>query len=667
MPGLRTIFTLLVFAQVALVWSVIGQYAPTEANGEEPPKPASPKGGLTVWTAEAPTGKFWGNEPTISLAGTGVDGTGKAIALRFEGEGWRGCGLNWKGWFPADAADDVSKYRSLVFHIRQTTKVPDADLTVYLADNLKRKDNNQVGNALSVLRDGGLSRIDDEWRKVVLPVERFAKGTDLNLARVWGINFANSSGKTLGFQIDRIAFTDDCTPIPKFAPGPGYAAIASVRLDGPSYPIRDEVYGVCDLPKDKLTAYGIPINRWGGNRSSRFNWKANADSAGKDWFFKNGGTKADPADNGWIKFARDRQAIGATGYITIPTLGWVARDHTSYAYSVKKYGPQQATEPNHDDVGNGVRKDGRLIRDNDPTDNSILVDPAFMAEGVALVARLAGRGVKYWVLDNEPMLWHETHRDVRKQPLGYDELWDRTVKYAEAVRAADPDAKIAGFCSWGWTDLFYSAADEGVTTTRPTDFNAHAGVPLAEWFIRKCGEYKKANGKPLVDVFDFHWYPQAEIAGRGPYLGTGLDLKFNQLRLRTTRDLWDPTYENESWIKNTGDRKPTAPFAGSGPGSEAQPRDGSVRRRVQLRGGTTFPGPWPRRTCSASSAASGPSWRSSGLTRRGRRNSPGSYSAITTGPAAGSATGPCRRRPRTRIWPCSWRSGRRTGPRRSRS
>jgi hypothetical protein len=562
MPGLRSFFVFLVFAQVGLIWSVVGQYTPTDANGEEPAKTASPKGRLTVWTAESPTGKFWGNDakPTIALGGTGVGGTGKAIALKFAGEGWRGCGLNWKGWFPADAGDDVSKYRSLAFHIRQTTAVPDADLTIYLADNLKRKDTNQVGHGLSVLKDGGVSRIDDEWRKVILPLERFAKGTDLNLARIWGVNFVSSSSKTLGFEIDRIAFTDDCSPIPKFAPGPGYAATATVQVNGPSYPIRDEIYGVCDLPKDKLVAYGIPITRWGGNRSSRFNWKVNADSAGKDWYFKNGGTKTDPENSGWVKFARDRQAVGATGYVTVPTLGWVAKDHNSYGFSVRKYGPQQATEPNHDDVGNGVRKDGGLIRDNDPTDTSIEVGPGFMGEGVGLVVRHAGRsGVKYWALDNEPMLWHETHRDVRKKPLGYDELWDRTVRYAEAIRASHPDAKIAGFCSWGWTDLFYSAADEGGNNyaTRP-DFNAHGGVPLAEWFIRKCGEYKKANGRALVDVFDFHWYPQAELAGRGPYLGTGSDLEFNQLRLRTTRDLWDPAYQNESWVKDTGDRKPTA-------------------------------------------------------------------------------------------------------------
>lgn len=82
-------------------------------------------------------------------------------------------------------------------------------------------------------------------------------------------------------------------------------------------------------------------------------------------------------------------------------------------------------------------------------------------------------------------------------------------------------------------------------------------MPLAEWFIKKCGDYKRDHGKSLVDVFDLHWYPQAERDGRSPYLGRDTSLAFNQLRMRTTRDLWDPTYRQESWIRDASEFKPT--------------------------------------------------------------------------------------------------------------
>jgi hypothetical protein len=158
------------------------------------------------------------------------------------------------------------------------------------------------------------------------------------------------------------------------------------------------------------------------------------------------------------------------------------------------------------------------------------------------------------------MLWHATHRDVHPKQPTYDELWERTVKYAEAIKSADPTAKVAGFCSWGWMDLYYSAADGGADNYRTkADWKAHGKVGLAEWFIKKCVEYKQAHdGKALVDVLDVHWYPQAQVKGQGPYLGKGMGQELNALRMRSTRDLWDAKYEQESWIKNTGNYTPVA-------------------------------------------------------------------------------------------------------------
>jgi hypothetical protein len=558
-PGLRPLIVVLCLGHVFAFWVLSGHYSPGEAPaadrkaGERPP---------TFVTGDDPVGKFWGNEggkKVIDWGGAGIDGKGKAITIQFEGAGWRGCGFNWKGWYPADAATDASRFRVLVFHVRQVTKVADADLTVHLVDNIKRDGNDPPGNGLSVLQDGRLSRIDGDWRKVVLPLDKFARGKPLDLKRLWGIDFSDGSGKSLAFEIDRIGFSDDCAPTPKFPPTAGYSATATVDVGKPGRPIRDEIYGACELTREQVAAYAVPAVRWGGNRSSRYNWKVNADNAGRDWFFKNGGQKVrDPADGGWVKFVRSNQEVGAAPYLTAPMLGYVARDYDSYGFSVKKYGRQQAVEMGHPDVGNGLTPDGKPITGTDWRDTSVESSPEFIADGVRRVVKHAKPGPRYWVLDNEPMLWHDTHRDVRPKPLGYDELWERTVAYAEAIKAADPQAKVAGFCSWGWTDLFYSAADEGGDRyrTKP-DHGAHGRVPLAEWFIRQCGEYKKAHGKALVDVFDFHWYPQAELGGRGPYLGTGMDVPFNQLRLRTTRDLWDPAYTQESWIKNTTDGKAT--------------------------------------------------------------------------------------------------------------
>src|SRR5205809_380473 len=95
---------LIVVACTALV-SVQGQNTST--------KPAP----LIVWSGDNPQGKTWaklGPKGSIKVEdGAGLKG-GKGLVLHLDGKGWRGGGVNWKGWFPADAATDVSQYTALV-------------------------------------------------------------------------------------------------------------------------------------------------------------------------------------------------------------------------------------------------------------------------------------------------------------------------------------------------------------------------------------------------------------------------------------------------------------------------------------------------------------------------------------------------------------------------
>ena len=528
---------------------------------------------LIVWSGDRPEGQTWargGQKSSLKVVtGAGIGDHKRGLELHFDGDGFRGAGVNWKGWYPADACDDATPYNALVFQIRQTSKVAGADLTVGLVDNIKRDKAGSPGNSLTILGDGGIDAIDGTWRRVVLPLAQFAHNQPLQLNRLWEVDFSNFGNQELTFDIDKIGFAVEKVEAPRFKTTGSYAAAAQVVVDKPLHAISDGIYGVCALPREKLIEYGIPITRWGGNPATRYNWRLGVDSAGNDWFFRNRGQLLDRlSDTGYLKTIEANQVIGATTYQTVPTIGWVAKDGSSYGFSVAKYGPQKSTEPGNPDVGNGVRPDGTKVTGNDPRDNSVPASPEFIEQAVRFVVSRAGKadgangapGVKYWVLDNEPMLWNATHRDVRQEPLGYDELWDRTVKYAEAIKRADPTAKVAGYCSWGWTDLYYSGVDAGTDNFRSRpDYLAHDKVGMAEWFIRKCGEYKKEHGgKTLVDVLDVHWYPQGNVKGQGVYMGKGLNQELNALRLRSTRELWDRTYDSESWIHNTDNYSPVA-------------------------------------------------------------------------------------------------------------
>jgi hypothetical protein len=177
----------------------------------------------------------------------------------------------------------------------------------------------------------------------------------------------------------------------------------------------------------------------------------------------------------------------------------------------------------------------------------------------AWIGHLIGRygaadagGVRFYNLDNEPMLWNDTHRDVHPAPASYDELRDRAYLYAAAVKAADPGALTLGPVLWGWTAYFYSALDAASGDdwwNHPQDRNAHGGVPFTEWYLQQMRAYEELHGVRLLDYLDLHYYPQAQ----GVALAPAGNAAIQALRLRSTRSLWDATYADESWIANTDD------------------------------------------------------------------------------------------------------------------
>ena len=238
--------------------------------------------------------------------------------------------------------------------------------------------------------------------------------------------------------------------------------------------------------------------------------------------------------------------------LTVPTLGWVAKDTTSYSFSVARDGRQQQTESYKPDVGNGLKPDGKPLQSPSPTRTSVAMSASDVGEWVQTIrARDAQRGqrsVDTYILDNEPALWSSTHRDVHPEPLTYDELLEKTIAYGTAVRRADPDAKIAGPAEWGWPAYFFSAKDAKVGFQLKPDRRAHGDVPLIEWYLQKLRDHERASGVRILDVVDLHFYPQ----GPGIYGGDEkTDPATSALRIRMTRGLWDPTYRDESWIDDT--------------------------------------------------------------------------------------------------------------------
>ncbi|MEV5707752.1 glycoside hydrolase family 44 protein [Actinoallomurus sp. NPDC052274] len=333
----------------------------------------------------------------------------------------------------------------------------------------------------------------------------------------------------------------------------------SVDTTAARHAISPYIYGMNFADEALARDLRLPVRRWGGNATSRYNFRNDTTNRAADWYFENiPNDNPDPSTlpdgSETDRFVDQDRATGTKTILTLPMIGWVAKDRAkACGFSVAKYGPQQQTDQWAPDCGNGVKPDGTKITGNDPTDTSVEVGPQYAKDWIAhLKGRYGGAadgGVRFYDLDNEPDIWHSTQRDVRPTGLGYDELRDRTYQWAAAVKAADPDAKTLGPVGWGLNSIFYSGLDQDECNrtgcwSNPPDKAAHGGEDLGPWYLDQMRAYEQAHGTRILDYFDIHLYPQQSgVSGSDPG-----DAATQALRLRSTRQLWDPTYVDESWI-----------------------------------------------------------------------------------------------------------------------
>jgi len=331
----------------------------------------------------------------------------------------------------------------------------------------------------------------------------------------------------------------------------GMANPMAVECKSPGQPVSPTIFGVAFADADK--DLGATAHRWGGNTTSRYNPKlGDAWNTANDWFFEN--IKIDSYEVFLAKAAEK----GGRAAITVPMIGWVAKDTTSASFPVAEFGPQEKTDPYKPQYGNGKKPDGKtLIKPGDPSKTSVKLTPEDVGAWVAKIKaadQKRGRKLVFeYILDNETGLWNSTHRDVHPEPVTYDELLEKTIAYGTAIRKADPDAIIAGPAAWGWPEYSFSAKDAAEGFHSKPDRKAHGDQPLLAWYLKKLAEHEKKTGVRVLDVLDVHLYPQADNVqgpdGQGGDGGGGTDRATNERRYRVTRSLWDRSYEDESWIK----------------------------------------------------------------------------------------------------------------------
>ena len=354
---------------------------------------------------------------------------------------------------------------------------------------------------------------------------------------------------------------------------PATAAGPALTVDAANqtHPISPFIYGMSYYNSSSDTAaaqaISLPVDRWGGDGSQRYNYVLDVVNSASDYYFENHYGNTGQQDTGGFNIAVEADAaIGAKTLGTVDVLGWISKDGTSCSYTATAY-PQQFSFDQYDsNCGDGMYPDGVSGCTSasgcsipDPTSEASItstpVGPSWANAWVTYLVSKFGTaaqgGVYAYDLDNEPAWWDAVHRDVHPVASTYDEVTQNELATAQAVKAADPTALINGPVVDNWWNYFYSKKDmeNGWATgpcfapwAGPTDRTAHGGVPFIEYYLQQFAAYETANKVRLLDYLDMHTYFAATYNGNGVGLATAGDTGEQQARVNSTRVFWDPTY-----------------------------------------------------------------------------------------------------------------------------
>ena len=295
----------------------------------------------------------------------------------------------------------------------------------------------------------------------------------------------------------------------------------------------------------------LTFDRAGGNRWTAYNWETNASNAGSDYLYENDdylSSSAVPAEAVRSFIAGD-QSNGLASLMTVQLQGLVAGDEN---------GPVSVTNPPDLTRFKQVVDQKSTVSSAPFTINPSTTNAdVFMDEFVwALDQKFSGMGIfganpthpTFVSLDNEPELWNSTHLEVQgPNPVSSDDYIAKTITMTEALKNQFPDMVIFGPVHYGFQGIYNWQGELGATPNG------------ANWFPDKyltaLSAASATYGKPLVDVYDFHWYAEEYDANGNRSIdltGTTLTDAQVQLIVQSPRNLWDSTFTDSTnsnpWI-----------------------------------------------------------------------------------------------------------------------
>ncbi len=309
----------------------------------------------------------------------------------------------------------------------------------------------------------------------------------------------------------------------------GYDMKITVDLKGEKKEISPLIYGV--------NQYTTPLKdvktnsvRQGGNRMTAYNWETNASNAGSDWKHSsdtNLSESEDPAD--CVQQLSKDAAKYNVGYklTTLQLAGYVSAD---------KKGTVTEEEKAPSDRWNKVV----LTKGSDFADTPDLTDGVvYMDEYVNYIIKKLGdsksaTGIQGYSLDNEPVLWNDTHSRMHPEPVTIEELKTKSIEMAKNVKKLDPNAEVFGPALYGYTAFDHldddDQHDEWEKVKKENNYHWYLDSYLDD--MHKASE---EAGTRLLDVLDIHYY--SESARKGA-----------EDRVQSVRTLYEKGFSENSWI-----------------------------------------------------------------------------------------------------------------------
>ena len=317
-----------------------------------------------------------------------------------------------------------------------------------------------------------------------------------------------------------------------------------------SQPISPYIYGVNSYGGIPNAPIQLTFDRAGGNRWTAYDWENNFSNAGSDYIYSNDNYLCNGSCNAAIPgeavrmFIAADQAAGLASLVTFQLQGLVSADGNG---AVSVTSPPDITRFKTV-IDKKSTKDATPFTLNPPTTDAYVYMDEF---AWALDQKFSGMNIfgsspthpTFISLDNEPDLWNTTHLEVQGTTnISSTNFITNTAALAEALKDQFPNLTIFGPVNYAFNGIF---SWQGELTPSWSGNNW-----FADNYIAGMATAKGAYGKPVVDVYDFHWYSEATDGTTRVINLASSNLTDSQVQaiVQSPRSLWDPTFVESSWI-----------------------------------------------------------------------------------------------------------------------